>query len=214
MYVFLGVSFPKYRSSPALLSDLLRMPGSVVPETPLEVAIIGGGIVGMVLANGLVRQNVQVQVFEQAKSFREIGAGIAFTANAQRCMELIHPAIRGAFRSGGSCATSNDSENPNDCLRWIDGYNQRSNQDPNYEKMLFKIDAGYRGFEGCRRDQFLEALVNITPPGVVQLKKRLSAITEVGEAKKLLMTFVDGTTAEADAGMYQFLASRHQLGHN
>lgn len=176
------------------------MPGLAVEEAPVKVAIIGGGIVGLVLANGLVRQNVKVKVYEQAQSFREIGAGMAFTANATRCMELIDPAILGAFRSSGSVATSNNSDDPNDYLRWIDGYNQHSNEDPSYQKMLFKIDAGYRGFEGCRRDQFLEALAKIIPPGVVEFKKRLDGIDETNREEKLLMTFVDGTSAEADAG--------------
>lgn len=175
------------------------MSGLAVEETPIEVAIIGGGIVGLVLANGLVRQNVKVKVYEQAQSFREIGAGIAFTANATRCMELIDPAILGAFRSSGSVATSNNSDDPNDYLRWIDGYNQHNDEDPNYQKMLFKIDAGYRGFEGCRRDQFLEALAKIIPPGVVEFKKRLDGIDETSREEKLLMTFVDGSSAEADA---------------
>lgn len=161
------------------------MPGLAVEEAPIEVAIIGGGIIGLVLANGLVRQNFKVKVFEQAQSFREIGAGMAFTANSVRCMELIDPAILGAFRSSGSVATSNDSEDPNDYLRWIDGYNQHSKEDPNYQKMLFKLDAGYKGFEGCRRDQFLEALVKIIPSGVIELKKRLDRIDETSGKEKL-----------------------------
>lgn len=177
------------------------MPSKVVEEAPIEVAIIGGGIVGLVLANGLVRQNVKVKVYEQAQSFREIGAGMAFTANSTRCMELIDPAILGAFRSSGSVATSDDLDDPNDYLRWIDGYTQCSEEDSNDQKMLFKLDAGYRGFEGCRRDQFLEALVKIMPPGVVELKKRLDRIDETIGNEKLLMTFTDQTSAEADAGM-------------
>lgn len=179
---------------------MLPMPGLVVENTSIEVAIIGGGIVGLVLAKGLVHQNVKVKVYEQAQSFREIGAGMAFTANSTRCMELIDPAILDAFRSSGSVATSNNSNDPNDYLRWIDGYNQHHEDDPDYQRMLFKIDAGYRGFEGCRRDQFLEALVKIIPPGVIELRKRLDGIDETSREGKLLMNFVDGSSAEADAG--------------
>ena len=177
------------------------MSGSSIDEAPLAVAIIGGGIVGLVLANGLVRQHIKVNVYEQAQSFREIGAGMAFTANATRCMELIDPAILAAFRSSGSVATSNgDLNDPNDYLRWIDGYNQHRDDDPYYQKMLFKIDAGYRGFEGCRRDQFLESLVKCIPVGVVECKKRLERLEEKGREEKINLTFADGTSAEADAG--------------
>lgn len=174
-----------------------------IEEAPIEVAIVGGGIVGLVLANGLIRQRIKVKVYEQAQSFREIGAGMAFTANATRCMELIDPAILAAFRSSGSVATSNgDPEDPNDYLRWIDGYNRHCDDDPYYQKMLFKIDAGYKGFEGCRRDQFLEALVKIIPAGVVECRKRLDRLEERGIEKKVLLTFFDGTSAEADSGKF------------
>jgi hypothetical protein len=60
-----------------------------------QVAIIGGGIVGVILTLGLLRQNVSVRLYEQSGGFREIGAGIAFSACARRCSKFIsscHPA--------------------------------------------------------------------------------------------------------------------------
>lgn len=171
------------------------------PTEQLEVVIVGGGIIGLVLTVGLLRVGVKVKVYEQAQGFREIGAGIAFTANAIRCMNLIDPAIPIALRSSGSVATSNGGEeDPNDYLRWIDGYDRQRENEPYQQRLLYKLDAGYRGFEGCRRDQFLEALVKIVPPGVVELKKRLETIEDRGKDKKLRLTFRDGTIAEADAG--------------
>jgi 2-polyprenyl-6-methoxyphenol hydroxylase-like FAD-dependent oxidoreductase len=50
-----------------------------------QIAIIGGGIVGVMLTLGLLRQNVSVRLYEQSGGFREIGAGIAFSACARRC---------------------------------------------------------------------------------------------------------------------------------
>ncbi|MCJ1378979.1 hypothetical protein MMC17_002078 [Xylographa soralifera] len=175
------------------------MPAMIVEEEPLEVAIIGGGIVGIVLAIGLIRQRVRVKVYEQARGFREIGAGIAFTANAIRCMEMVDPAIVDAFRSCGSVALKNDVADPNDYLSWVDGYNQRRDDDPNYEKPLCKINAGYKGFTGTRRDQFLEALLKLIPDGVIELRKRLESVCERGQEEKTLLTFADGTSAETDA---------------
>ncbi|KAI1364072.1 hypothetical protein F5Y08DRAFT_353770 [Xylaria arbuscula] len=164
-----------------------------------EIIIVGGGIIGLVLTIGLLRVGVKVKVYEQAQSFREIGAGIAFTANAIRCMNLIDQSIPVALRSSGSVATSNGgAEDPDDYLRWIDGYD-RHREDPRKQRLFYKLSAGPRGFEGCRRDQFLEALCKCIPPGVVELKKRLDTIEDRGEGQKLLVTFRDGTTAEADA---------------
>ncbi|KAI1115683.1 hypothetical protein F5Y14DRAFT_112102 [Nemania sp. NC0429] len=164
-----------------------------------EIVIIGGGIIGLVLTIGLLRVGVKVKVYEQAQGFREIGAGIAFTANAIRCMNLIDPVIPAALRSSGSVATSNGgAEDPDDYLRWIDGY-ERHRDDPRKQRLFYKLSAGPRGFEGCRRDQFLESLVKCIPPDVVELRKRLETIEDRGEGQKLLLTFRDGTTIEADA---------------
>ncbi len=177
------------------------MPAIDIDEEAVEVAIVGGGIVGIVLAVGLIRQGVHVKVYEQSRGFGEIGAGVAFTANAIRCMGLIDPAIVNALRSSGAVGLSNgDTVDPNDYLRWVDGYNQRCHDDPYHEMPLFKIDAGYKGFEGCRRDQFLDALVKVVPEGVVECRKRLDTCCERGKEEKILLTFIDGTTAKADAG--------------
>lgn len=180
-----------------------------------EIVIIGGGIIGLVLTIGLLRVGVKVKVYEQAQGFREIGAGIAFTANAIRCMNLIDPSIPAALRSSGSVATSNGgAEDPDDYLRWIDGY-ERHRDDPRKQRLFYKLSAGPRGFEGCRRDQFLESLVQCIPPDVVELRKRLETIEDRGEGQKLLLTFRDGTTTEADAGTsYHIPAYIRQTPHS
>ncbi|KAI1465200.1 FAD/NAD(P)-binding domain-containing protein [Daldinia caldariorum] len=174
------------------------MPG-IVDDSSVEIAIVGGGIIGLVLAAGLIKNNIKVKVYEQAKGLREIGAGIAFTSNAIQCMNLMNPGIVSALRSGGSVPSSMDSNDPNDYVRWMDGYNQRRKDDPSYQKLMCKVNAGYRGFEGTRRDQFLEALVKIMPQESVELKKRLDNIEEKGPDGKLQLNFSDGTCAHADA---------------
>jgi salicylate hydroxylase len=51
-----------------------------------DVAIIGGGIGGLVLAASLVQNSISVQVFEQDTELREIGAGVAIGGNATRLL--------------------------------------------------------------------------------------------------------------------------------
>ncbi|KAK4110265.1 FAD/NAD(P)-binding domain-containing protein [Canariomyces notabilis] len=160
-----------------------------------QIAIVGGGIVGVILALGLVRQNMSVRVYEQAAGFREVGAGIAFSACARRCMKLMNPAIVEALRRCGAVSVS-DADDEDDYLRWIDGYNQHRADDPTYQKPLAQI--GSAGFRGCRRDQFLEELAKDVPAEVISFGKRLEALEE-REDGKVLLTFVDGTKAEADA---------------
>lgn len=166
-----------------------------------DIAIIGGGIVGLALAAGLFRRGVEVTVYERARGFREIGAGIAFTANAIRCMQLIDPSIVAALRSSGAVPTSNDPENPNDYLRWVNGYIQNNSGDGTNQSLLFHIDAGVRGFEGCRRDQFLEELAKLVPSDRILFRKHLVDLVQPNNLEqRLKLVFEDGTAAYADAG--------------
>lgn len=57
----------------------------ISPGETMEIGIVGGGIVGVILALGLTKQNIKARVFEQAACFREIGAGMAFSACARYC---------------------------------------------------------------------------------------------------------------------------------
>ena len=73
-----------------------------VAETPkskaINIAIIGGGIGGLSLALGLLKhKHLNVQVYEGAHTFGEIGAGVAIGPNAQRALKLIGPHAYGAF---------------------------------------------------------------------------------------------------------------------
>jgi salicylate hydroxylase len=54
-----------------------------------DVAIVGGGIGGLVLARSLLFGPMSVTVFEQDTELREIGAGIALGGNATRLLERL-----------------------------------------------------------------------------------------------------------------------------
>ncbi|KAG9513443.1 FAD/NAD(P)-binding domain-containing protein, partial [Aureobasidium melanogenum] len=160
-------------------------------EDRLHVAIIGGGIVGLVTALGLLNRNIPVRVYEQARSLREIGAGVAFTTNAQRCMELIDPKVLRAMKAVSTA-------NPSEYYTYVDGYNSQSDDlNDTSEKELFKLYAGTTGFDGCHRAHFLDQLAKLLPDGVVHFQKRLSSLEEEAEAVK--MFFEDGTTEITDA---------------
>ena len=67
-------------------------------EKAINVAIIGGGIGGLCLALGLLKQShLNVQVYEAAPMFSEIGAGVALGSNAARALALIGPAAKQAM---------------------------------------------------------------------------------------------------------------------
>ena len=64
----------------------------------VSVAVVGGGIGGLTLALGLLKYpHIDVQVYEAAPSFGEIGAGVSFGPNAKRAFELISPQLEEAL---------------------------------------------------------------------------------------------------------------------
>ena len=67
------------------------------PKT-LSVAIIGGSIGGLCTAISLLQYpHIDVQVYEAASTFGEIGAGVGIGPNAQQALELISPEARAAY---------------------------------------------------------------------------------------------------------------------
>lgn len=170
------------------------MPGTILKEKPLDVAIIGGGITGVTLALGLHKRGINFTIYERASSFHEIGAGIGFTPNAERAMLALDERIHGAFRKVAT-------QNSEDWFRWVDGYNyDRSNPGDMDEKPIFKLYLGERGFEGCRRSDFLQDLVSHIPEERVKFGKNLDSVTDNGDDEKLQLNFCDGTVEHTDIG--------------
>ncbi|KXS94999.1 hypothetical protein AC578_1524, partial [Pseudocercospora eumusae] len=167
---------------------------------PPTIAIIGGGTIGLILAAGLVRQKgIRVQLYERASTFRSTGAGIAFTRCAIECMERLNPVITQALRASGSVTSSSTKNDSKVYLRWVDGFNQYENSDPYYQHLLYELDAGDNGFEGCRRDHFLEELLKRIPQDVVKFGKNLVAIKQPPGEGKVVLSFEDGSVEEVDA---------------
>ncbi|KAI0469943.1 hypothetical protein GGR56DRAFT_684188 [Xylariaceae sp. FL0804] len=162
----------------------------------LRVAVVGGGIVGVATALGLLRRNMRVKIYEQASSFREIGAGVAFTTNAQRCMELLSPDILASMR-----AVSTKNQTP--YYTYVDGYRRGPGQtdDPGdmEETQLYQVYAGDTGFDACHRAHFLDELVKHLPDGAVEFKKRLDTYVADEDQEEFTLRFGDGSTATADA---------------
>jgi len=54
-----------------------------------RIGIIGGGIGGVALATSLLQRGFEVRLFERAKGFGEVGAGIQMTPNAVKVMKAL-----------------------------------------------------------------------------------------------------------------------------
>ncbi|KAK4188881.1 salicylate hydroxylase [Podospora australis] len=154
-------------------------------EAPFEVAIIGAGIVGVTLSLGLLARNIPFTLYERASSFREIGAGIGFSPNAERAMGLLSPDILSAFKRVA---------NPNgeDYFQWVDGFSSDQN------KLMYKLHVGKDGFQGCRRSDILEEWAKLLPANRVQFGKEISSLIDSGTNNGgVRLEFTDGTSAKA-----------------
>jgi salicylate hydroxylase len=190
------------------------MPGAVANDQSFDVTIVRGGIIGLVLATGLIKRNLNVKIYKQARGFREIGAGVVFTVNTMCCMNLLDPQIVEGLKR--ALTSNKDPNNPHNALQWVDGYNHDSaNPSSTGEKLLFKLVP--EAFQGCHRVHLLNELVKLIPEAVIEFNKHLDTCIDRGDDKKLLLNFYDGTTTEADADKlyvysysYSFLHSAHR----
>ena len=73
------------------------------PDKRIKLAICGGGIAGICLAIGLRKHHhIDAQLFEAGDTFKERGAGVGLSQNAQRAMEMIDPELRMALDRAGA----------------------------------------------------------------------------------------------------------------
>lgn len=168
---------------------------ALAAKRPLQIAIIGGGIAGVMLAIGLTQRGVCCTIYEQAPQFGEIGAGVSISRNAVRAMEMIDRSVLGAFNM---VVTRNKWDSKKSV--WFDFMDGTSQEPATKLKPVFStVDLGV-GQNAVHRARFLDELVKLLPRDVAQFNKKLEHILDdrIGSGK-MLMKFKDGSVAEADA---------------
>ncbi|KAK0736287.1 hypothetical protein B0T21DRAFT_411474 [Apiosordaria backusii] len=155
------------------------MPGATTKD--IHVAIVGAGIAGITLGLGLRDRNVPFTIYERAPGFRDIGAGIGFSPNAEKAMEYLSKGVLKAFKRVA---------NPNgeDYFQWVDGHSPQG-------ELMYKKFVGKDGFQGCKRSDILEAWASLLPPGSVEFEKELDGIEEKQDGA--LVRFKDGSEVNA-----------------
>lgn len=160
---------------------------SASPEPPsdprLHVAIVGGGITGITLALGLLRRGVKFTIYERASAFKEIGAGIGFSPNAEYALRALDPRVHEAYQN--LC-----TPNGEDYFQWVNGLT---------DDLMFKLYLGEQAFRGCRRCEFIDELAKMVPEGHVKFSKEIDTVVDNEEGPVQLM-FKDGTVESADIG--------------
>lgn len=149
----------------------------------MNIAIIGGGIAGIALAANLVKfPHLQIDLFEAAPQFSEIGAGISFGKNAVSAIEKLGLAEEYHTIADTVKAPFNDV-----WFQWRDGMTN--------EYLSSSISSGI-GQSSVHRAHFLDIIVKKIPQGNCHFNKRLNGITENNEA--VTLSFMDGTTFNCD----------------
>lgn len=151
----------------------------------MRIAVVGGGIGGLVLALALRARGLRATVFEQAAALAEIGAAVALSANANR--ELARLGVLAAAEAAGFEPTE---------LIWRDGRDGRrvaSHPVATGGRYRARFGAPYLGIH---RADLQRALSGALGGEDLRLGHRLTAVAPRGDA--VLLTFANGHAEAAD----------------
>jgi salicylate hydroxylase len=149
------------------------------------IAIVGGGIGGLAAALALLRQGIDIDVYEQAPELKEVGAGVQISANGTRVLYAL--GLEEEVESLGFVPARKEIRHWNSGRTW----------------KLFDLGAisvaryGFPYVMMHRRDlhAILADAVTRLKPDAIRLGMRCVALTQSGEVVRL--EFDSGESAEA-----------------
>ena len=150
----------------------------------MRIAVIGGGIGGLSAALHLLREGFDVQVYEQAQEFGEVGAGIQVSPNASRILHRLGLADALARMGVRPLAWRQ--------RRWDDG--RTLLHTPLGDTVVEAF--GFPHYQTHRAD-LLATLVRSLPPDRLHVGHRLVSFADDGD--RVSLEFETGSTVEADA---------------
>ncbi|KAH8117595.1 FAD/NAD-binding domain-containing protein [Phellopilus nigrolimitatus] len=153
----------------------------------LKVAVVGGGMCGLAVAIGLQKAGVDVDIYEAASKFGEIGAGVGLGPNAIRVLREL-----GVWDDVLSRVEPGEFI-PRPFL-FLSGFDDH---EIIYDYPLAQEDATL----SIHRAVFLDALVHLVDTAKTHFNKRcigLHAPTSPSEPAQMQIEFADGSRAQAD----------------
>jgi len=149
----------------------------------MKILVIGGGIGGLSAAVALRAAGMQVEVYEQARELREVGAGLRITPNATR---ILH-----RWGLADDLAAVGTRTQHIHYRRWEDGRTLTRQQLG--QRVEERFGAPYYHFH---RSDLLAALIKAVPAEIVHLGHKCASI-DIGE-DGVSVAFQDGKTLRAD----------------
>ena len=156
-----------------------------IEQPKIRVAIAGGGIAGLTLAQGLTKyRHLDVHVYESVPIYQDVGAGLALHGNAMRAMDLIDPAIKQAYlRKANNMLADDEKEMATQVIMAVGRH---------MGKTIARLGTA-KGRMTVARSNLLEGFQDLVPAECLHFGKRLVEIKESDD--QVTLNFKDGTCA-------------------
>ncbi|RDW79351.1 monooxygenase-1 [Coleophoma cylindrospora] len=156
-----------------------------------HVAIVGAGIGGLALAMALHKKGISFTLYEEAKEYSAVGAGIGFAPNGMRTMDLIEPGFRPLYEK---VCVGNKGEKAQDIF--FEGLLIKEGLGCD-EKWSGKSAWGHPDYirKSAHRKTLLDIMTSFIPIESVKFSKRLTNIEQRSDG--VILTFSDGTIAKS-----------------
>ncbi|KAI0491123.1 hypothetical protein F4859DRAFT_34690 [Xylaria cf. heliscus] len=157
----------------------------------IEVAIVGGGIAGLALAAGLIKQeHLNVHVYEGVAQYSDVGAGLALHLNAIKAMDLLGPEVRQAYFDKALNMGEEGQEMATEVILA---------QGPHAGQLVAELGRA-KGRKSVSRADLLDGFRALIPPSRVSFGKRLRDVVELPttEEHQVRLIFEDDTSVSAD----------------
>ncbi|TFY62894.1 hypothetical protein EVJ58_g3580 [Rhodofomes roseus] len=174
-----------------------------MPCPRFRVAICGGGIGGLCLAVALSKHSdIQVDLYEAAARFKEIGAGVMIWSRTWEILTLLgldgkFAEIAHAPPDGSNGALQATSYHAATKYTKGVGFDYRKSDQPEEGHRFYLFERPY----GCirfHRAQFLDVFVDALPEGVAHFGKRLMSYSQTSSDTPVKLHFSDNTSAVCD----------------
>ncbi|KAF2210989.1 hypothetical protein CERZMDRAFT_112821 [Cercospora zeae-maydis SCOH1-5] len=156
-----------------------------------HVAIVGAGIAGLALAIALHNKGIPFTLYEEAKGYSVVGAGVGFGPNGMLAMDLIEPGFRPLYEQ--LCVGNKGADAQHIFFEGMLVAQGLGLDKPWYGKSGWGHPDYVR--KSAHRKTLLDTMTKFIPIENVQFNKRLVHAEE--QLNGVSMTFADGTTATA-----------------